>query len=106
MALHRLPVRQCLVRLRYCRIHDLAVLTGAGGQFDDIAVGIAEIDRCSNISLGERKDSPLLVVQSNCRRPRTISLSGFCCPVLGSSWRKIRSIRSAGLRFAFLSIQT
>src|SRR5947207_9446245 len=45
MALRRLPVRQRLARLRYCRIHDLAVLTGAGGQFDDIAVGIAEIDR-------------------------------------------------------------
>src|SRR5262252_366709 len=45
MALRLLPVRQRLVRLRDRRIHDLAVLTGAGGQFDDIAVGIAEIDR-------------------------------------------------------------
>jgi hypothetical protein len=44
-ALCDLPVRQRLVRLRDRRIHDLAVLTGAGGQFDDIAVGIAEIDR-------------------------------------------------------------
>src|SRR5215813_1013061 len=44
MALRRLPVHQRLVRLRDRRIHDLAVLTGAGGQFDDIAVGIAEID--------------------------------------------------------------
>jgi hypothetical protein len=33
MALGRLPVRQRLVRLRDRRIHDLAVLTGAGGQF-------------------------------------------------------------------------
>src|SRR5215831_19338937 len=45
MALRRLPVRQRVVRLRDRRIHDPAVLTGAGGQFDDIAVGIAEIDR-------------------------------------------------------------
>src|SRR5215469_16335478 len=45
MVLRRLPMRQCLVRFRDRRIHDLAVLTGAGGQFDDIAVGIAEIDR-------------------------------------------------------------
>jgi hypothetical protein len=35
---------QC-VRLRDRRIHDLAVLAGAGGQFDDIVIGIAEIDR-------------------------------------------------------------
>src|SRR5205814_10698710 len=27
------------------RIHDLAVFAGAGGQFDDIAVGTTEIDR-------------------------------------------------------------
>jgi hypothetical protein len=41
-------VRQRLVRLGDRRIHDLAVLTGAGGQFDDIAVGIAErLDECT-----------------------------------------------------------
>src|SRR5689334_6669803 len=45
MALCRLPVRQRFVRLRDRRIHDLAVLAGTGGQFDDIAIGIAEIDR-------------------------------------------------------------
>jgi hypothetical protein len=39
------PAIALLVRLRYRRIHDLTVLSGAGGQFDDIAVGIAEIDR-------------------------------------------------------------
>src|SRR6516225_7073002 len=45
MALRRLPVRQRLVRFRDRRIHNLAVLTGAGGQFDDVAVGITEVDR-------------------------------------------------------------
>jgi len=45
MALFCLPVRQRLVRLGYRRVHDLARLPGAGGQLDDVAIGIAEIDR-------------------------------------------------------------
>ena len=40
MALRRLLVRQRLVRLRYRRIHDLAVLPRTSGQFDDIALGV------------------------------------------------------------------
>src|SRR6516162_848110 len=45
VALRRLPARQRIVRLRYHRVHDFLMDTGAGGQFDDIAIRIAEINR-------------------------------------------------------------
>src|SRR6516162_2419035 len=45
LALHRLPPAQRFVRFRNGGVHHFAALAGAGGQFDDITVGIAEIDR-------------------------------------------------------------
>src|SRR5712691_3960821 len=45
VAFGRLPASQGFVRPRYRGIHDFAVDPGAGGQFDDVAIGVAEVDR-------------------------------------------------------------
>jgi biotin carboxyl carrier protein len=45
MALCRLPAGERLMRFRHCRVHDLLVHSGVGGQFDDVTVWIAKIDR-------------------------------------------------------------
>src|SRR4051794_33324177 len=42
-----LPASERLVRLRPRWVHDLLVNTGFGGQLDDIAVRVAEIDRAA-----------------------------------------------------------
>src|SRR5437016_963964 len=47
VALRRLPARQRVVRLGDGRIHDFLLDAGRGGQFDDIAVRVAEVDRAN-----------------------------------------------------------
>src|SRR3954453_2578121 len=42
-----LPASERLVRLRLRWVHDLLVNAGVGGQLDDIAVRVAEIDRAA-----------------------------------------------------------
>src|SRR5215831_19228370 len=88
MALRRLPVRQRLVRLRDRRIHDLAVLTGAGGQFDDIAVGIAEIDRPDK-AVGERFVQQRVGLHHLCLRARSREDVDRCATLLKEIGAKI-----------------
>src|SRR5215208_4248661 len=42
-----LPASERLVRLRLRWVHDLLVNAGVGGQLDDVAVRVAEIDRAA-----------------------------------------------------------
>src|SRR4051812_26244083 len=42
-----LPASERLVRLRLRWVHDLLVNAGVGGQLDDVAVRVAEIDRAT-----------------------------------------------------------
>ena len=44
VAFCRLPAGQRLMRLRYGGVHDFPVNAGAGGQFDDVAVRVTEIN--------------------------------------------------------------
>src|SRR6516164_6145891 len=44
MSLCRLPAGERLVRLRQGRVHHLLMHAGVGGQLDDVAVRVAEID--------------------------------------------------------------
>src|SRR5262249_60154033 len=46
-ALLALPAGERFVRLRLRRVHDLLVNAGVGGQLDDVAVRVAEIDRAA-----------------------------------------------------------
>src|SRR5215470_4956600 len=48
------------MRLGYRGIHDLAVLPGAGGQFDDIPVGIAEINQAHKAMVNRPAHLPAL----------------------------------------------
>src|SRR5215831_6377277 len=56
MVLRRLPARQRLVRLRDRRVHDFLMDPGAGGQFDNIAVRITEIDRADKAVIDRSSD--------------------------------------------------
>src|SRR6266403_465740 len=55
-ALRRLPAGELVVRLRHRGVHDFAMHTGAGRQLDDIAVGVAEIDRADKAVVDRAAD--------------------------------------------------
>src|SRR5215469_12767337 len=60
LTLHRLPAAQRFVRFRNGGVHHFAVLAGAGSQFDDIAVGIAKIDRTHKTVIDRAAHLPAL----------------------------------------------